>query len=266
MCAIVLDTILRVMSARFALLLIVSVSLVRAQDAPQEQKPAPPQVKINYINVCAPSEDERKEIASALAGVPLKAGFSADFEVSRGHTTETPESIAFARAALPGAVQDSSEPNAESSWVRIRRDFAGTPFATAQYSISFDPKSVTETLVFRMRDFKKDDVVQIALEDSISAASDPIIVAQSETPVDHVKIERFGKGSLGLRRCSEADQSSLEPLFKSANDIARHYRLALRVRDSVPADLRRVGAGSAAAKSHSTVPKKATPKASPKAK
>jgi hypothetical protein len=260
MCAIVLDTILRVMSARFALLLIVSVSLVRAQDAPAEQKPAP-QVKINYINVCAPSEDERKEIASALARVPLKAGFSADFEVSRGHTTETPESIAFARAALPNAVQDSSEPNAESSWVRIRRDFAGTPFATAQYSISFDPKSVTETLVFRMREFKKDDVVQIALEDSISAASDPIVVAQSETPIDHVKVERFGKGSLGLRRCPEADQSSLEPLFKAANDIAHHYRQALRVRDSVPADLRRVGAGTPMVKSHSAAQKKATPKA-----
>jgi hypothetical protein len=260
MCAIVLDTILRVMSARVALLLILSVSLVRAQDAPQEQKPAP-QVKINYINVCAPSEDERNEIASALARVPLKAGFSADFEISRGHTTETPESMAFARAALPNAVQDSSGPNAESSWVRIRRDFAGTPFATAQYSISFDPKSVTETLVFRMREFKKDDVVQIALEDSISAASDPIVVAQSETPVDHVKIERFGKGSLGLRRCAEADQSSLEPLFKSANDIARHYRLALRVRDSVPADLRRVGAGQSAVKFHSAAKKKAAPKA-----
>src|SRR3954467_4109800 len=259
MCAIVLDTILRVMSARFALLLIVSVSLVRAQDAPQDQKPAPPQVKINYINVCAPSEDERKEIAAALARVPLKAGFSADFEVSRGHTTETPESMAFARAALPNAVQDSSEPNAESSWVRIRRDFAGTPFATAQYSISFDPKSVTETFVFRMRDFKKDEVMQIALEDSISAASDPILVAQSETPVDHVKIERFGKGSLGLRRCPDADQSSLEPLFKSANDLAQRYRMALRVRDSVPADLRRVGAG-ASAKPRTAAKPKAAPK------
>src|SRR3954464_14184854 len=229
MFAIVLDTILGVISSRIALLLILSASLLRAQGTPQEEKPATPQVKINYINVCAPSEDERKEMAAALARVPLKAGFSADFEVSRGHTTETPESMAFARAALPNAVQDSSEPNAESSWVRIRRDFAGTLFATAQYSISFDPKSVTETFVFRMRDFKKDDVVQIALEDSISAASDPIVVAQSETPVDHVKVERFGKSSLGLRRCTEADQSSLEPLFRSANDIARHYRLALRV-------------------------------------
>jgi hypothetical protein len=79
--------------------------------------------------------------------------------------------------------------------------------------------------------------------------------------VDHVKIERFGKGSLGLRRCAEADQSSLEPLFKSANDIARHYRLALRVRDSVPADLRRVGAGQSAVKVHSAAKKKAAPKA-----
>ncbi|MFL6300901.1 MAG: hypothetical protein ACJ71N_09885 [Terriglobales bacterium] len=234
--------------------------MLHAQGTPQEEKPSPaPQVKINYINVCAPSEDERKEIASALARVPLKAPFSADFEVSRGHTTETPESMAFAKAALPAAVQDSSQPSAESSWVRIRRDFSGTPFGTAQYSISFDPKSVTETFVFRMRDFKKDEVMQIALEDSISAASDPILVAQSETPVDHVKIERFGKGSLGLRRCPDADQSSLEPLFKSANDLAQRYRMALRVRDSVPADLRRVGAG-ASAKPRTAAKPKAAPK------
>jgi len=237
-----LDTILPVIT-RFTILLILCSPVVFAQNAPQEEKSATPQVKINYINVCAPSEDERKEMAAALARVPLKAPFSADFEVSRGHTTQTPDTTAFARAALPGAVQESDDAASQSSWVRIRRDFSGTPFATAQYSISFDPKSVTETFVFRMRELKKDEVVQIALEDSISAASDPIAVAQSETPVDHVKIERFGKGSLGLRRCAEADQSSLEPLFKSANEIAHRYRAALWVRESVPADLRRVGAG-----------------------
>jgi len=246
---------------RLAILqLLLCSSMAWAQSA-QEEKPATPQVKINYINVCAPSEEERKEMASALARVPLKAPFSADFEVSRGHTTETPESVAFARAALPNAVDQSADTAAQSSWVRIRRDFAGTPFATAQYSISFDPKSVTETFVFRMREFKKDEVVQIALEDSISAASDPVVVAQSETPVDHVKIERFGKGSLGLRRCSDADQSSLEPLFKTANDIAHHYRLALRVRESVPADLRRVAAGSPSAKPRATAQAKPAPKA-----
>jgi len=261
MCGIVLDTILGVVSSRIALLLVVSASFLRAQGASQEEKPANPQVKINYINVCAPSEDKRREMAAALARVPLKAPFSADFEVSRGHTTETPESLAFARAALPNAVQDTAEPNAESSWVRIRRDFVNTPFATAQYSISFDPKSVTETFVFRMRDFKKDEIVQVALEDSISAAGDPIAVAQSETPIDHVKVERFGKGSLGLRHCADADQSSLEPLFKAANGIAHHYRLALRVRESVPADLRRVGAGSPAPKTHPAAQKKAAPKA-----
>jgi hypothetical protein len=79
--------------------------------------------------------------------------------------------------------------------------------------------------------------------------------------VDHVKVERFGKGSLGLRRCADADQTSLEPLFKAANDIAHHYRSALRVRESVPADLRRVGAGAA-----SGTPRATAQKASPKAK
>jgi hypothetical protein len=255
----VLDTIPCVISSCLALLLVLSATLAGAQNTPQEEKPATPQVKINYINVCAPSEEERNEMAAALARVPLKAPFSADFEVSRGHTTETPEAMAMARAALPSAVQESAGTNSQSSWVRVRRDFSGTPFATAQYSISFDPKSVTETFVFRMRDFKKDEVVQVALEDSISAASDPIVVAQSETPVDHVKIERFGEGSLGLRRCPDADQTSLEPLFKAANDIAHHYRAAMRVRESVPADLRRVGAGPAK-------PRATAQKAPPKAK
>jgi hypothetical protein len=244
------------MTFRVALLVALSAPALFAQDASHEEK-GKPQVKINYINVCAPSEDERKEMAAALARVPLKSPFSADFEVSRGHTTQTPESMAFAKAALPGAVEQAADANAESSWVRIRRDFAGTPFATAQYSISFDPKSVTETFVFRMREFKKDEIVQVALEDSLSAAGDPIVVAQSETPIDHVKVERFGKSSLGLRRCAQGDQSSLEPLFKSANDIAHHYRVALRVRESVPADLRRVAPAKTAA---------APPRSKPKSK
>jgi len=248
------------MTFRVALLVALSTPILFAQDAPHDEK-GKPQVKINYINVCAPSEDERKEMAAALARIPIKTPFSADFEVSRGHTTQTPESMAFAKAALPGAVEQAADSNAESSWVRIRRDFAGTPFATAQYSISFDPKSVTETFVFRVREFKKDEIVQVALEDSISAASDPVLVAQSVTPIDHVKVERFGKSSLGLRRCAEADQNSLEPLFKQANDIAQHYRAALRVRESVPADLRRVGAGAPAVKATA-----AQPRSKPKSK
>ncbi len=245
---------------RVVLLFALTVTSGLAQEAPPAEK-GKPQVKINYINVCAPSEEERAEMGAALSRIPLKAPFSADFEVSRGHTTQTPESMAFAKAALPGAVEQASDASVESRWVRIRRDFAGTPFATAQYSISFDAKSVTETFVFRMREFKKDEIVQVAVEDSISAASDPVIVAQSETPVDHVKVERFGKSSLGLRRCAEGDQSSLEPLFKAANDIAKHYRAAFRVRETVPADLRRVGAGVPAPK---TAPAQPNAKQSPK--
>src|SRR6185369_15490188 len=99
-----------------------------------------------------------------------------------------------------------------------------------------------ETLVFRMRDFKKDDVVQIALEDSISAASDPIVVAQSETPIDHVKVERFGKGSLGLRRCPEADQSSRAPLSRPPTDSPPPSRQALGVRVPPPPAFRGGGA------------------------
>src|SRR5438105_258708 len=107
------------MTCRVVLLVALAAATVPAQEAPQGEK-GKPQVKINYINVCAPSEDERKEMSAALARIPAKSSFSADFEVSRGHTTQTPESIAFAKAALPGAVEQAA--GAESSWVRIRRD------------------------------------------------------------------------------------------------------------------------------------------------
>src|SRR3954464_11244418 len=94
-----------------------STAAVLAQETPQPEK-GKPQIKINYINVCAPSEEERTEMTAALARVPLKAPFSQDFEVSRGHTTQTPESMAFAKAALPGAVEQAADSNAESRWVR----------------------------------------------------------------------------------------------------------------------------------------------------
>ena len=48
-----------------------------------------PQVKVNMLNVCTPSAEEQKEIASALARVPKQPLFGTDFEVSRGRSTLT---------------------------------------------------------------------------------------------------------------------------------------------------------------------------------
>jgi hypothetical protein len=43
-----------------------------AQQAPTQEPAgtAPPQVKVNMLNVCTPSAEEQKEIASALARIP----------------------------------------------------------------------------------------------------------------------------------------------------------------------------------------------------
>ena len=229
-----------------------------AQDAATAGKP---QVKINYINVCDPSPEERAEMAAALARIPVKPGLSGDFEAARGRTTITPESLAIAASALSGAQVANTGESTVSHWVRLRRDFAATAFATAQYSLSYDEKSSTESFVFRLRDLKKDDIVQVALEDSITAG-DPLQAVMAETPVDHVKVERFGKGSLGLRRCSNVDQTSLEPLFRAASEIANRYRDALGVKASVPGDLKRL-MGSATRKSGKHVGPKAVGESKP---
>jgi len=55
------------------------------------------------LNVCTPSAEEQKEIASALARVPKQPLFGSDFEVSRGRSTLT-DMPAMLEAATPGHV------------------------------------------------------------------------------------------------------------------------------------------------------------------
>ena len=50
-------------------------------------QPQQPPVKVNVLNVCAPSAEEQKEISSALARVPRQPLFSDDFEVARGRSS-----------------------------------------------------------------------------------------------------------------------------------------------------------------------------------
>ncbi len=207
--------VIRTTLAAFLLSLPLSLFAVSQTPPLEVKKPA---VRVNYLNVCAPAESEQKEIAAILARIPAKANFAPDFEIARGRST----------------MQDAPAAN----WVRLRREFStALPLLNVQYSISVDENRSVETLVFRMRDPK--EVMQISMEDSVSAAT-PATVVSTDTPANRVKIERFGKPSLGLARCENTDQSAYEPLFHSASLLLSSYRGALGIRATVPAELARL--------------------------
>lgn len=210
-----------------------------------------PPVKVNILNVCTPSADEQKELASALNKVPNKPAFAKDYEVARGHSTldsSTP---------IPGMQQMPAGVVSAADWVRVRREFPDANlFSNVQYSFSVDAKDMVETLVLRVRDPK--DLMQVSIEDSASAVASANAMLSTSTPVSRVKLERFGKSSVVLARCpaSEAhpatDQSAYEPLFSSASAIMERYRDALGARKMVPQELGRLGVATSA---------KGTPKA-----
>ena len=217
--------------------------------AAQEAGPAPqrtPPVKVNVLNVCTPSPEEQQEIAAALAAIPKRPSFSADFEVDRGRSVLDPSSNPLmAAGALP-----RSEEAAVADFVRMRHDIGGgSQYATVQYSFSRDSKQMIETLVFRVRDPK--DLLQVSLEDNASAVTPPSAMLSSATPVSRIKLERFGKPSVVLARCSSmesgqpVDQSRYEPLFTSATAALSAYRDLLGARTLVPEELLRLGRRSA---------------------
>jgi hypothetical protein len=206
------------------------------------QQAKQPQVKVNVLNVCAPSAEEQQEISSALAHISKQASFSQDFEIDRGRSLldQTPDFLQSGQQ--PSAPSDAGT----ADWVRIRREFpAPSFFASVQYSFSQDAKSMIETLVFRVRDPK--DVLEVAIEDSASAVTSPANMLATDTPASRVKLERFGKSSIVLARCSGTadspppDQSAYEPLFQSASAAMANYRGLLHVRQTVPDELARIG-------------------------
>jgi len=205
------------------------------------QQPPQPQVKVNVLNVCSPSAEEKEAIISALARIPKQPLFSPDFEVDRGRTS-LQEGPGFLQPGQSG--QDSSQ-SATATWVRIRREFSfQAMFSTVQYSFSQDAKNMMETLVFRVRDPK--DLMQVSIEDSASSVTSPAGMLATNTPVSRIKLERFGKSSVVLARCPapEAgpapDQSAYAPLFHNASDIVANYRGQLRAARVVPDELTRV--------------------------
>jgi len=197
------------------------------------------------LNVCTPSPDEQKEIASALGRIPKQPAFAPDFEVDRGRSTldETPDFL-----STGSNTQMSSEPSI-SNWVRIRREFpAQSAFTTVQYSFSVDGKNMSETVTFRLRDPK--DLMQVTIEASASAVTSPATMLATNTPASRIRLERFGKSSIVLARCQAVegapapDQHVYEPLFKSATDIVSGYRGLLGARHTIPDELARVAAVS----------------------
>lgn len=218
-------------------LLALAWSPVAAQEPPANPPPTP-QVKVNMLNVCTPSADEQKEIAAALARIPKQPLFSADFEVTRGRSTLT-DMPSFIAASQPGHI--AGEPSV-ANYVRIRREFSVQAlFASVQYSFSNDGANMVETLVLHVRDPK--DLIQVALEDSASSVTSSEAMLASNTPPNRVRLERFGKSSIALARCSAADsgaaidQSAYEPLFRGASDVLANYRALLSVKKIVPEEL-----------------------------
>ena len=215
-----------------------------SQQAP-DNPAAQPQVKVNVLNVCTPSAEEQKEIAAALARVPKQPLFAADFEISHGRSTLT-EAPNFLQ---PGTGTHMSDDPSVALYVRIRREFAVQAlFSSVQYSFSNDGTNMVETLVLHVRDPK--DLIQVSMEDSASAISSPENMVAANTPASRIRLERFGKPSIALARCTGAengptpDQSAYEPLFRSASEVLVNYRNLLSVRRTVPAELAQIPGAS----------------------
>ena len=201
-----------------------------------------PPVKVNVVNVCSPSAEDQKELSGALAKLPATPVFATDFEVSRGRSTLDENSSVPGMQPLPAGARSTA------NWVRMRREFpASSPFSNVQYSFSLDDANMVETLVLRVRDPK--DVLQVSMEDSASAVSSAVAMLASNTPVSRIKVERFGKSSVVLARCSGTtagpapDQSAYEAIFQSASTAMNRYREALGVRLTVTQELARLGVG-----------------------
>ncbi|MGA8541228.1 MAG: hypothetical protein WB566_17125 [Terriglobales bacterium] len=231
-------------SRKILILMAMTVAASTFAQHPSANSQQPP-VKVNVINVCAPSSGEQKELTAALAKVPGKPSFSKDFEVARGHST-LDQSV-----PIPGMPVLPAGTVSAANWVRVRREFPdGTPFSNVQYSFSVDSTNMVETLVLRVRDPK--DLMEISIEDSASAVATAAAMLSTSTPVSRVKLERFGKSSVVLTRCAggegtpATDQSAYEPIFRSASGIMERYRDALGARKMVPQELARLGVGTPA--------------------
>jgi hypothetical protein len=197
--------------------------------AQQDTKPQT-QVRVNYLNVCAPSKEEQSVLTFGLGKVAASPVFAEDFEMSRGRTTVKETGV--------------------SKFVRLRREFvSASPLLTVQYSMSADEKSIVELLVLRMRDPK--ELHEVSFEDSVSAgAASPVALLASDTPPVRIRVERLGKPSVVLTRCEGGDQSAYEPIFKQAAEIMARYRAAMALRTAFRSDITWLITGDKTAAAH----------------
>lgn len=235
----------RIPNLIYCLILLSPFCLAQDQGKQPAKDSQQPQVKVNMLNVCTPSAEEQKEIATALARIPKQPLFDADFEVSRGRSTLT-ELPAMLEAGQAGHVP--GEPSI-ASYVRIRREFSvQATFSSVQYSFSNDGVNMIETLVLRVRDPK--DLMQVSLEDSASSVTSSETMLTANTPAARVRLERFGKSSVALARCQDTamgpapNQSAYEPLFAGASEVLTNYRGLLGVKRIVPEELAKISADS----------------------
>lgn len=203
--------------------LLATLGAAHAQEGPANSPP----IRLNMINSCSPADAEQKEIAAVLAMVPAKPVFVTDFEISRGRT-----------AGKQGI----------SDWVRLLREFpANSALTTAQFSLTVDGGNIVERIMLHFKAAKAGEPLQLSLEGNFSAGS-PVQVVSLDTPPNRVRLERFGKPSLILARCPEADQKAYEPLFQTAAELSARYKAALEVRTTVPGELARLKPEKKAAK------------------
>ena len=227
---------------KLVLAVLITASYVCLAQGPASQQP---QVKVNVLNVCTPSPEEQKEIASALTGIPQRPSFSADFEIDRGRSLLDPGTNPL---GMPNAATVATKTTATADFVRIRHDLNGGTYSTVQYSFSRDEQQMVETLVFRVRDPK--DLMQVSVEDSASSITPAVTMLSSTTPVSRIKLERFGKSSVVLARCQATaertapDQSGYEPLFASASSLMSQYRELLGAKRLIPEELTRISGGA----------------------
>jgi hypothetical protein len=239
-------------SAVFRKILLVLVGLavptcLAQETGPPQQKP---EVRVHMLNVCSPSAEEQEQLSAALAHIPRKPAFSEDFEVDRGRSV-LDQSANPLSAVSPGALSPAERTIAD--FVRMRRDITGSGvYSTVQYSFSRDPEQMVETLVFRVRDPK--DLLQISIEDNASSVTPAATMLGAATPASRIKLERFGKSSVVLARCSGTesgptpDQSKFEPLFASASSVLSDYRALLQAKSLIPEELARIHRAGAAPK------------------
>lgn len=226
-----------------SLIISISTVLLVAGAFAQETQPKT-QVRVNYLNVCSPSDVDKTEIQAAIDRLPAKPAFAVDYEIAHGKSTITDDAV------MAGPRTKVSEgPAPVSSWVRIRKEFPEkSAFSNVQYSFSVADNRGVETLIFRLRDPK--ELLQVSISNSATALKNPAQMVATKTPADRIRIERFGKSSAVLARCKDSDQAAFEPLFQKASSILNLYREILNARHIVPTDLPRSSesAGSMAPK------------------